>query len=727
MFRKIAILSLLVVSLTTIVFPQKKEMTVEEMMKNRALYGSSVAGMQWIPGQDRYSFYKFDPQTRKQQVFVHDAATGKEELLFGIDQLIPDGSTEPVTMSAYEWLQDGRHILLTGTLPARTVKTGGDMYLYDTKEKRFVFSKEAENDETNIHASPSGKHVVFVKGNNLYATEVASGSTIQLTFDGSETILNGLFDWVYEEEFSIIQGYQFSSDGKKVAFWRLDQSQVPQISIAKWDSLYLNTHDMYYPKPGAKNSIVKIGIADIATGKVVWADIGAEEDIYIPRIAFTNDGSSLTVQRLNRLQNTLDFLLVDPASGTSKVLFTEHDSAWIDITDNLNFLKDNKHFLWTSDRDGYNHIYRVDLTSGEMKQITKGKWEVAEIVAVDHNKQNIFFTANERGEIYADLYVVSFTGEGLKRLTEEAGYHRITASETGNYFSDSYSNAHTPPTQSIINNEGKKVTVLNTFDQTVFEPYDFTKPEFFTFKTGDGAELNGMMIKPANFDPTKKYPVLFYNYSGPGSKLVNDQFGSIYFFWHQLFAAKGYVVVYIDNRGTEGKGRDFKKIVYRNLGDYEIADHVDAAKYLINQGWADSSRIGIWGWSYGGYVSSLAIHKAPDYFKVAVAVAPVTDWKFYDTIYTERYMSLPKLNPEGYEKGSVMTYADRLRGKFLIIHGTADDNVHLQNSIKLTEKLISLNKPFDMAYYPEKDHGIYGGKTRLHLFTKMTEYILNNL
>ncbi len=704
--------------------PQPKELTVELIQTNRDFFGKNLSGVQWFSGGEKFSFLKRDPETKAMAIYEHDCKTGDEKILVSGSDLKLKPEDPPFTIQNYEWLPNEKYILFTGTLPARSLKTGGAFYIYEIAKKKFIELASSEKTQENATFSPDGEKLAFVRDNNVFVVDIQSHEETQITFDGSETILNGNFDWVYEEEFSIINGIEWSPDSKRIAFWQLDQSQVPEMHIAKWDSLYLNFLDMRYPKAGTRGSFVKIGIAEIASPKITWVDLGEETDIYIPRIKFTADANLLAVQRLNRLQNKLDLLFADAATGKTKTIIAQSDLCWIDINDNLQFLKDKKHFVLTSAKDGFEHIYLFDYNGKQIEQLTKGDFEVDKILGVDEADKQIYFTSNERSTVNSDLYSVNYETAKRNRITESKGSHKIDLSPNQKYFIDRYSSANLLGSIYLYKTNGDKIRDLVVNDMSVFKDYYLSPVEFFRFKTTDGVELDASIIKPANFDPSKKYPVLVNNYSGPGSKTVTDAWGSL---WFQMLAQKGYIIFALDNRGTGGRGESFKKIVYKNLGYWEVNDQIEGAKYLASLPYVDASRIGIWGWSYGGYASALTLVKAPDYFKAAIAVAPVTDWRFYDNIYTERYMSTPQLNPKGYETSSVMTYANQLKGKLLLIHGTADDNVHFENSVALVTKLEAENKPFQTMFYPEKNHGIFGGKTRLHLYQLMTEFLLNSL
>ncbi len=706
---------------------QKKDLTLDEIFTNRALYGKNMPGIQWYDGGKKFSFLKMNPQTRSMDLYSHDCETGKEEILVSSDKLKIEGEDKPVALTNYEWSPDEKYIMMTGVLEARSIKTGGTFYLFNIAEGKITHIIESGEEQVNVSFSPDSKKLAFVRSNDLFVYNLETRKETRLTFDGSKNVLNGIFDWVYEEEFSIIRGYEWSPDSKTIAFWRLDQTNVPEIRLAKYDSLYLNTLDMKYPKAGGNNSLVQIGMVNVETSATVWADIGAETDIYIPRINFTADPQILSVQRLDRLQQKFDLLFVSVSTGKSTVVYKEQDTCWIDITDDLHFLSGKKQFLLTSETSGYRHIYLFDYSGNKIAQLTNGSWEVGEIKGVDEKRGLIYYTSNERGVRYSDLYTLTLDGKKKTLLTESAGFHRINLSKNFTHYIDAYSTANTFTVSTLYSADGKKIRDLTAPDMSVFSTYNISPVEFFTFTTSDGVTINGSMIKPTNFDPSKKYPVLIYNYSGPGSQLVQDSWGGFNYWWHLMLAQKGYIIVSIDNRGTGGRGKEFKQKVYKNLGYWESFDHIEAAKYLSAQPYVDGSRIGIWGWSYGGYMSAYTLMAGAEYFKAAISVAPVTHWKFYDTIYTERYMSLPELNPDGYEKSSVLALVPRMKGKLLLVHGTADDNVHFQNAVKLAERLIAENKPFQTMFYPEKNHGIYGGKTRQHLYEMMTDFILKNL
>jgi len=704
----------------------KKLLTVEDIYTNPDLTSNNLIEPKWFDEGNKISWLDFDPDNKSYSIFQYDIRSGKESALVSGSDLKLKNDDLPVIRN-YNWSPNGKLVLLTGLLHARTVKSGGPLIVYNMEQKKIICEIESEQLQENAQFSPDSKKLGFVRGNNIYCVDIETREETKLTNDGNDEILNGVFDWVYEEEFSIIKGWEWSPDSKKIAYWRLDQSNVPLIKIAKWDSLYFNFLDMHYPKPGAENSIVKIGVVAISNQKTSWMDIGDNKDIYIPRIRFTENPDVLSIQRMNRLQNKLELLFADVNSGKSKTVVTINEDHWIDEPDNPVFLKDGKRFIWSSENDGWKHYYLYDINGNVLNKITPGDFEVKEIISINEKEEVMYYTSNERGVIYSDLYKVKFDGTGKERVTSLKGAHTISMADGSKYFLDTYSNANTLSTTFVSDLSGKPVKELAVSDMTELNKYETGELKFLQFTTSDGVVLNASILNPVNFDSTKKYPVLIYNYSGPGSQSVLDKWGGSNYLFHQMLAEKGYIVFVLDNRGTGGRGREFKNIVYKNLGKWEVNDMIEGAKYLSSLPYVDPARIGIWGWSYGGYMAALTILKGAAFFKAAVAIAPVTNWEYYDDIYTERYMQTPEQNPDGYKESSTITYADSLRGKLLIVHGTGDDNVNFQNSIQLTKQLISKNKQFEEMFYPEKDHGIYGGMTRIHLFNMITKFIVDNL
>lgn len=600
-------------------------------------------------------------------------------------------------------------------------------YIFDIKSKSLTeLSKNGKQMFPTF--SKDSKKVAFVRDNNLFYKNLENGEEIQVTTDGANNkIKNGWGDWVYEEEFSLANYFDWSDDGKYLAFIRWDETNVKEYSMDMYNGgLYPDKVTFKYPKAGEDNSIVSVHIYDVASKKTVTADIGAEKDIYIPRITWTAD-ANLCIQRMNRLQNKIELLFANAATGASKVILTEEAKTYIDITDNLTFLPGNKGFIWSSEMDEFNHLYYYDMNGKLVNQITKGNWDVIEFKGYDEKTGTLFYLSTERGAINRDLYSVKLNGSGKKLLSTAEGTTEADFTNGFKYYVSSYSNANTPIVFELHTADGKLVKVLEDNKALVekMKPYNFSKKEFFTFKTSEGVELNGWMIKPQNFDASKKYPVYMTAYNGPGSNMVNNSWGGAG--WDQLLSQEGYMVVCVDGRGTLGRGRQFKHCTYLQLGKLETIDQIEAAKYIGNLPYVDKARIGFQGWSYGGYMASLLISKGADYFKAAIAVAPVTNWKYYDNIYTERFLRKPADNKSGYEDNSPVNFVKQIKGKFLLVHGAGDDNVHYQNSMEMAKALVMHNIPFDFMTYPNKNHGIYGGNTRLHLYTKILNFVKQNL
>ncbi len=724
-FIKIVFLSLTVL-LQVNIFPQQKKLTIDDIYTNPKFYPEKLNEFHWLNDGISFTYLKEAPGSYYAFIYEHNIATGEEKILIPGNNLFADDSSQ-VSIENYQWSPDNKYILFSGILPARKLKTGGDFYVYDMSKEKIIYSIQSDEKQENIRFSPDSKKIGFIRDNNLFVFDLSSGKEKQLTFDGSNEILNGVFDWVYEEEFSIINGWTWSPDSKNIAYWRLDQSSVPVYKIPMYDSLYIRFRTTHYPTAGMHNSLVKIGVVNINSGKMNWMDIGNDTDIYIPRIKFTNDPEILSIQRLNRLQNKLDLLFSNINTGQSKIILTDTDTAWVSVFDDLYFLKDSDRFIWPSERDGFKHFYLYDYKGNLINQITKGDWEDNQLISVDENKNKLYCSSDERSPLFLDLCSIELNGKNRKFITEKQGHHKINISLNNKFFTDEFSTANSLPATYLCKINGEKIDNLITPDMSFFKDNDFSPLQFLKFKTTDGTILNAYIIKPNDFDSTKKYPVLIFNYSGPGSQSVVDKWLGTDYLWHELLVQKGYIIFCLDNRGTGGRGKSFKNIIYKHLGKWEVNDQIEGAKYLASLSYIDKKRIGIWGWSYGGYMSALTILKGADYFKTAISVAPVIHWKFYDTIYTERYMQTPELNPGGYEESSPLSYIDKLKGKFLIIHGTADDNVHFQNTVTMISKLQESDKQFESMFYPGKLHGISGSNTRIHLFCLMTNFILNNL
>lgn len=579
--------------------------------------------------------------------------------------------------------------------------------------------------------SPDGSKVSFVSKNNLYYQDLKSGKIVQVTTDGEENkIINAIGDWVYQEEFGLVAFYQWNKAGDALVFVRSDETKVPEMNIPIYkDNLYPQLMTFKYPKAGEPNSTVEARLYQLNSGKTIKLDLSKFENYYIPRVFQTEGTHQIVLATANRHQNKVDVLSVDTQTGKVTKLFQETDKAWIE-TDQLTmeFLPDNS-FLWASERDGRRHLYWYNPDGKLKRQVAKGDWEITNYYGYNPKTKEVFVQTTQGGSINRVVSKIKIRNGKSEILTPKSGNSSANFSANFHYFINAYSSAATPPRYVLKDDEGKTIRELQNNDELLatLKKDGFIEKEFLQIPNEAGQMMNAYLIKPKNFDPNKKYPVFMYQYSGPGSQSVSNAWDGGNGIWFNMLAQKGYIIAVVDGRGTGYRGTDYKKVTYLNLGKYEIADQIAAAKWLGKQSYVDAARIGIFGWSFGGYMTLLAMTKGADVFKAGISVAPVTNWKYYDTIYTERFLRTPQENPDGYHDNSPTTYANLLKGKLLLIHGTADDNVHFQNSLEFVEALVQNKKQFEFMAYPDKNHGIYGGNTRYQLYTKMTNFILQNL
>ena len=708
------------------IIAQNKQITLEDIWKKGTFRIKSVPGFNGMKDGKRYT--KIETEDGKQVLRIYDLQTGDQlSTLFENDQKI-DGKM--ISIDDYKFSEDEKKLLLFSqgkNIYRRSVLY--KVYVYDINSKDLSLLDE----EKILHASfsPDGSKVAYVKDNNLFYKDLNSGKTVKVTTDGKKNeIINGNCDWVYEEEFEFTKAYDWSPNGNHIAYYRFDERLVPEYTMTVYDSLYPTPYKYKYPKAGEPNSIVQIKIYDVKAEQTINANIGKETDQYIPRIKWTKDPSRLCIYRMNRHQNNLQLLLANAQTGKSKLIYGEENPYYIEINDNLQFLPDNESFIFNSELSGYNHFYRFNWKKQKLTRLTKGKFDIDQLIGIDEKKELLYYTAAETSPLQRNLYSVDWQGKQIQMITPEKGTHSITTIEGNKYFLDKLSGLNTPPAYYLRSIDGKIIRTLedNKDLKEKMKEYELGKIRFRKFP---GAEknvmLNAWMIIPPHFDSTKKYPVLMFQYSGPGSQQVADRFPMSDFFWHQMLAQKGYIIVCTDGTGTGFRGEKFKKKTYLTLGNLESNDQIAVAKHVGSLSYVDKNRIGIWGWSYGGFMSSTCIFKGNDVFKAAIAVAPVTNWRYYDNIYTERYMRTPQENLKGYDENAPEKMVSNLKGKYLVIHGTGDDNVHFQNEVMLVDELIKANKEFDSEYYPNKAHGISGGNTRLHLYKRMTDFILNNL
>lgn len=707
------------------VFAQQK-ITIDEIY-NGTFRTQGMDELQSLKNTNQYTVLNADRASRSMQIDLYDFATlkkvstlidtkGYKELANGIDSYTFDASEKLI-------------LLACNSNPIFRHSFTADYFLYDTTNKKLTTLFDFQVQEPTF--SPDGKKIAYARDNNLFVYDVATATSTAITTDGvKNSVINGITDWVYEEEFAFVRAFDWSADSKKVAFIRFDESAVPEFSMSMFGKeLYPFMQTFKYPKAGEKNATVSLHVYDVATKAKKDIDLKNYNDFYIARLKWSTDANVLSAQVLNRHQDNLDLLFIDGNTGAIKVALNEKDKAYVDVTDNLTFLKDNS-FIWTSEKDGFNHIYWYDKNGKLKNQVTKGKWEVTSYYGLDEKTKTIFYQSVENGSINRDVYRIGLDGKNKVRLSQATGTTKATFSPNFQYFISTFSSA-TVPTKYTLNESkvGKEIQVIQSNEglSKRLEAYNLPTKEFFVLKTAKGNELNAWMIKPKDFDPAKKYPVFMYQYSGPGSQQVNNDWNGTDDYWFMMLSQQGYIVACVDGRGTGYKGADFKKVTQLQLGKYEVEDQIDAAKVIGDYTFVDKNRIGIFGWSFGGFMASNCILKGNDVFKMAIAVAPVTNWRFYDSVYTERYMQTPQENASGYDDNSPINHVNKLKGKYLLIHGSGDDNVHVQNTMQMMEALIQANKQFDSQIYPDNNHGIYGGKTRVQLYTKMTNFIKENL
>jgi dipeptidyl-peptidase 4 len=727
--KKITCLALAAISLQSLHAQSSRSFTLEEIWASPAFAPKLISGLRSMSDGKHYT--SLHSSGGKSMVLRYDYVSGQlTDTVFHPDWATGPLAEKAAVFSGYVLSPDEKQVLLiTESEPIYRRSSKENCYIYN-RATHSLSPLSGNGKQQNATFSPDGSRVAFFRDNNLFIKDLASGAETQITRDGKlNAIINGHADWVYEEEFEIEQAFYWSPDSKKIAFYRFDESRVKEFSMAMYSGgLYPAEYRYKYPKAGEENSSVDILVYDLNKGSAVKVDVGAERDQYIPRVQWTEKPGILAIQRMNRLQNRLELLFADE-SGATKVIYKEESPSYIDISNDLTFLKNQERFVFSSSKSGFNHLYLFDMSGKELKQLTSGPWEVTKLYGVDEKSGKIFFQSAEESPLERYVYSIGLDGKGKKKLTSLKGTNDVVFSADYSSFINTWSDANTPYAFTLHASDGRLIKVLEENKELVrkLQGYTYSPKQFFTFRTSEGVSLNGWMIKPADFDSSKKYPVFMFVYGGPGSQTVNNSWDSRNGLWYQLLAQKGYIVVSVDNRGTGARGDEFKKCTYRNLGGLETTDQIEAARYLGSLKYVDPARIGIQGWSYGGYMTSLCMTKGADVFRAGIAVAPVTNWKFYDSIYTERYMQTPKDNDRGYEDNSPVNFADRLKGKFLLVHGTADDNVHMQNSMEFVTRLVKAGKQFDLFYYPNKNHGISGGNARLHLYTRMTDFILSNL
>jgi dipeptidyl-peptidase-4 len=709
----------------------EEQLTVKRIYSQPSLGGKLNRGVQWSPDSKLVSFLETKGQGKeaKAELWVMDAGTGERRMLVTAEKLemvLPHDKTETTqatglgrrAASQHSWAPGGNSILFVGAK---------SLSLLDLKTQQARVLLAGTEAIADVKFSPDGKQISYVSQHNLHVVSLSDGKDRALTTGGSEEIRKGELDWVYPEELDVKTAYWWSPDSSRIAFLEMDERRVSRYPLVDFASYIGEAEEERYPVAGGANPMVKVYSVEVANGKAKLMDTGAETNQYIPRVDWLPDSKRVAIQRLNRAQTQLDLLVADAATGKSSILLTEKDAYWINLSDDLHFLKDGKRFLWSSERSGYRHLYLYGLDGKEITQLTKGEWEVSALQAVDEAKGMVYFTATEKTPIERHLYGVGIDGSGFTRITQKAGMHSTQFSPDAGAFLDTYSNSLTPPQQWVSRADGSSPLALNENKVAELEKYHLTAPEFLKVKSHDGVELYAWIIKPANFDPAKKYPVLVYTYGGPHAQVVLNAWHGPTFLWHQMMTQKGFIIFALDNRGSAGRGHLFEEPIHLRFGAQEMSDQRDGVTWLKGQPWVDGSRIGIWGWSYGGHMTLHAMFEDPEDFKAGFAGGPVTDWHYYDSIYTERYIGLLPENEENYQSSSPLEKAEQLRGKLLIAHGTGDDNVHFANSLSLIDKLIEKGKHVEVLPFPGRGHGVSDPPARIFLMNRVTQFFLENL
>ncbi len=716
----------------------EKDLTVERIYSAPSLSGETLRGVEWTPDAKHLSYFRSAGDGM--DLVVIDAATGQSRVLVSAEKLaslMPRPKKQVAqrtgfgraTAARYLWSPDGKSLLFVG---------GGRLVLFNTETAAAKNLVSGEQEIGDPKFSPDGQWVSYIRDYNIWAVNVATGESHAITTGGSEALRKGQVDWVYPEELDLGTAYWWSPDSKRIAYLQFDESPVTPYPIIDMASMSGETLTTRYPQAGSPNPILRVGAISVNGGDTTWMDTGSDTNIYLPRVKWLPNSQQLGIQRLNRAQNRLDLLFADASSGASKIILTETDKYWINLSEDLYFFSDGSKFLWSSERTGYRHLYLYSIEGKQLDQLTSGDWQISDIsgfgpggengLAVDEANGYVYFVTNKDNVTESQLYRLSLADKSLTRITRDAGTNSVEMSPNAQYFVDTFSTSMTPPRQDLDRIDGTRVAVLDENKVAELAGYDLSPVKFFTVNADDGTPLHAMMILPRNFDPSRKYPVLISVYGGPHAQEVRNAWGSVNFLWHELMAEKGYIIFTLDNRGSYGRGHVFETPVYHHFGKIELQDQLAGVRWLKSQSFVDPSRIGIWGWSYGGYMTLYSILNAPDVFKAAVSVAPVTDWKLYDTIYTERYMGTPQENPEGYKDSSPVTYASHLQSQLMEVHGTGDDNVHFANTSEMLNGFIAAGKyPAALMIFPGRGHPISDRPARIQLFERITEFFLKNL
>lgn len=707
--------------------PGQDRITFDQLFSSE-LSPKGIGQIRWMKNDGAYS--SLTGSAENQLLIKHNIVTeSSDTLLRSIDLPVDD---KPIDIDDYSFSEDETKLLLqTNTERLWRRSSKAEFWVYDLRTSEFRKLTTRAHKQSYASFSPDGRFVAYFAQNNLFLVNLENGEETQLTNDGAlNEIINGAADWVYEEEFSFAKAFFWSPDSRYIAFYRFDERRVREFAMMNWDVPYPRLTKFKYPKAGEQNSIVSLGVYDLEDQQTSWMDLGENDDQYLVRVNWTQQKDMLSARIMNRLQNQQDLYFFNVDTGERSLIKTEKSEQWIEENDDLYFLPGGKEFLYVSEEDGYNHIYIYENSGKLKRQITSGNWDVTQVVGYNPKNKRLYYVSTEEGSIQRHFYSIRMNGKRKQKLSERKGWYSINMSPDFSTYIERFSSPEEPAVYTLKSGDAKSLRILESNEalKQKLASMELPKTKFGTIDGADGTPLNQYTIYPPDFDSTKTYPLLMFVYGGPGSQQVRSTFmGGQRNLWHQYLASEGYVVTCVDNRGTGGRGAAFKKQTYKKLGVLETEDQIHAAKKMAEKTYIDAQRIAIWGWSYGGYMSTFSLEKGSDVFAAAIAVAPVTDWRFYDTIYTERYMQTPQLNPEGYKNSAPLNFVEEIKGKYLLIHGTGDDNVHFQNSIEMNEALVQADIPFETMYYRNRSHGISGANTRRHLYSLMTRFLMEHL
>ena len=714
---------------------EQNQLTVDRIYSAPSLSGKILRDTVWSPDGKMLTY--LDNGSGGPEIWAVDALNGQRHVLVDAPRLRglllnPESRGQQTGLgrlspTRYLWAPGSEALLLISAreLFWYDLKSKSAKKLVAEREGKVSAGEEGEIDDAKI--SPDGHWVSFLRRHDLWVVSVAGGEIRQLTKGGSEDLRDGELDWVYPEELDLDTAYWWAPDSSKISFLQLDERKVEKYPLVSQLSYAGSVTEEQFPAAGSPNPVARVGVVDVDGGDVRWMDTGSDPSVLLARVAWLPDSRRVAIERLNRVQNHLELLFAEAASGKCETVLTEQDKYWINLNDDLRFLSDGRRFLWASERSGFRHLYLYDIAGKQIAQLTRGDWEIEDGVTMDEQSQAVYFTSTKKSPVERQFYSVTLLGGAPVELTQGHGTHEVSMAPDGGHFLDTYSTATSPPQQRLYKKDGSLVATLEENRIPELEKYHFQPVEFFTVPGADGTPLDAAMIKPTGFEPTRRYPVIVHLYGGPHGQEVRDEWQGTNLLWHELMAEKGFVIFILDNRGTAGRGHNFETPIYHHFGRVELADQLAGARWLSSQPYIDSSRIGIWGWSFGGYLTCVAMLRGGGVFKAGFAGAPVTDWQRYDTIYTERYMGTPQENPEGYRDSSPVNFAAGLQGTLLIAHATGDDNVHFSNSLALAEKFVMAQKYAEFLIYADRGHGISDAAARRHIFNRATQFFVENL